>query len=192
MSVSPMHTNGMLQVGKSEDIKAGDITQTVFEDCVVQIDGSGAGFIHDHYMIDFNRRKRVFELVLEGYNDDDIIVAPLVIYRIADPTMLLVWLVRQPEYRTVICKLSIHITHLWATEERLHGFQANGQPVHALLRFWLRARNMSRKPMLPRLKEIDVLIHCTTMYFAGTWTRGKLHTAPCHAMMAECKKKPAM
>ncbi|KAH7564243.1 hypothetical protein BM1_01290 [Bipolaris maydis] len=209
MSVSPMHTNGMLQAGKSEDMEARDITfkdsprkltlpslpaelramiyQTVFEDCIVQIDDSGIGFIHDHYMIDFNCRKSFCRRVLGGY--DDGMIASLAMYRIADPIMLPLWLARQPEYRMVIRRLSVHITHLWVGNNHLYGYQANNQPFSMHLPFWLGAENMPLKPILPRLKEMDVLIHCTTMSFVGLWIKGRLPTASCHAMMATWKEE---
>lgn len=125
-----------------------------------------------------------------GYEND--IIVPLVMYRIADPTMLPVWLARQPEYKTVIHRLSIRITHLRVSHNCSYGIQANSNLFLMHLPFWLRAQNRSLKPNLPKLKEIDVLIHCTTISFVGTWIKGKLPTASCHVMITHWKKELAM
>ena len=133
------------------------IYSTVFKDSTVQIDHFGNGFIHNSDLTEFNRNKHACSLVLEGYEDDDMIAA-LVMYRIADPIMLPLWHARPPEYRMVIRRLSVHITHLWVGNNYLYGYQADNQPFSMHLPFWLGAENMPLKPILPRLREIDVSI----------------------------------
>lgn len=204
-----MHTSSMLQVGKSKDVKARDITvkdsprkltlpslptelramiySTVFKDSTVQIDHFGIGFIHNRDLTEFNRNKRACSLELEGYEDDDMIAA-LVMYRIADLIMLPVWLARQPKYRTVIRRLSIHVTRLWVSKGYIYGFKTNSRLLAMHLPFWLKPHNMSLKPILPRLKEIDIEVHCTTLSFVGPWIRGTPPKVACQAMMADWKK----
>lgn len=144
------------------------VYEAVLTESVVEVDRTGRDFVENEEWREFARNKRNCRLVF-GRREDHVMAA-LVMYRVADPAMLGLWLAQRPQFKTVVRRLEIHSNHHWNCDHGRCGYSGVANSVSRHAPAWFRWPDMALKARLPRLQEVRLEVRFEMGYFVGLCT----------------------
>lgn len=145
------------------------VYEHIFIESIVEIDDTGRRCVRNKALREFTKNRRNCRLVFGQHKD---VIAGLVTYRVADPTILRRWLSQRPKYRTLVRRLEIRSGYRWNCNHQLCGFigTSDGSLVTRHTPPWFKVPDMALKRLLPRLQEVRLEIRFETGYLVGFCT----------------------